>query len=69
MKITDLTRGQLAVLKIGYYDGILRYAEHRGISYGEARNIDRIIPDEEIMHFYAGETLAPADFAAVPAAA
>lgn len=68
MTITDLTRGQLAALKARYYAGILEYAEHRGITDREVRDIDGIIPDEEIMHFYGGADFAPDELAA-PAAA
>ena len=47
MKLTDLTKGQLAELKIRFLDNLLMEKENRNISCGEMINIDDIIADDD----------------------
>ena len=47
MKLTDLTKGQLAELKIRFLDNLLMEKENRNISYGEMANIDEIVADDD----------------------
>lgn len=47
MEMKDLTKGQLAELKIKYLDELLMKEENRNISYGEMANIDEIIADDD----------------------
>lgn len=47
MELKDLTKGQLAELKIRFLDNLLMEKENRNISYGEMINIDDIIADDD----------------------
>ena len=47
MELKDLTKGQLAELKIKYLDELLMKEENRNISYGEMAFIDDIIADDD----------------------
>ena len=47
MEMKDLTKGQLAELKIKYLDELLMKEENRNISYGEMAFIDDIIADDD----------------------
>ena len=47
MELKDLTKGQLAELKIRFLDNLLMEKENRNISCGEMINIDDIIADDD----------------------
>lgn len=64
MNIKDLTKGQLAELKIKYLDELLMKKENRNISYGEMANIDEIIADddEDFINEFSGYSFVNDDF-------
>jgi len=47
MRLKDLTKGQLAELKVRFLDEELMEKENRNISYGEIANIDEIVADDD----------------------
>ena len=64
MEMKDLTKGQLAELKIKYLDGLLKKKENRNISYGEMAFIDDIIADddEDFINEFSGYSFVNDDF-------
>lgn len=64
MEMKDLTKGQLAELKIKYLDELLMKEENRNISYGEMANIDEIIADddEDFINEFSGYSFVNDDF-------
>ena len=64
MEMKDLTKGQLAELKIKYLDGLLTKKENRNISYGEMAFIDDIIADddEDFINEFSGYSFVNDDF-------
>lgn len=64
MEMKDLTKGQLAELKIKYLDELLMKEENRNISYGEMAFIDDIIADddEDFINEFSGYSFVNDDF-------
>lgn len=64
MEMKDLTKGQLAELKIKYLDELLMKKENRNISYGEMAFIDDIIADddEDFINEFSGYSFVNDDF-------
>lgn len=64
MEMKDLTKGQLAELKIKYLDELLIKKENRNISYGEMAFIDDIIADddEDFINEFSGYSFVNDDF-------
>lgn len=64
MELKDLTKGQLAELKIKYLDELLMKKENRNISYGEMAFIDDIIADddEDFINEFSGYSFVNDDF-------
>ena len=64
MEMKDLTKGQLAELKIKYLDELLMKEENRNISYGEMAFIDDIIEDddEDFINEFSGYSFVNDDF-------
>ena len=64
MEMKDLTKGQLAELKIKYLDELLIKEENRNISYGEMAFIDDIIADddEDFINEFSGYSFVNDDF-------
>jgi len=62
MGVKDLTREQLAQLKVQYLDNLLMEKENRNISYGEIANIDDLVDDEIIYDLYGCYMFVDEDF-------
>jgi hypothetical protein len=62
MGVKDLTKEQLAQLKVQYLDNLLMEKENRNISYGEIANIDDLVDDEIIYDLYGCYMFVDEDF-------
>jgi hypothetical protein len=62
MGVKDLTKEQLAQLKVQYLDNLLMEKENRNISYGEIANIDDLVDDEIIYDLYSCYMFVEEDF-------
>lgn len=62
MSVKDLTKEQLAQLKVQYLDNLLMEKENRNISYGEIANIDDLVNDEIIYDLYSCYMFVEEDF-------
>ena len=57
MKVTELTREQLAELKRNYL-----IETRDGVSWGELADADELVPDALVFEVYAGTDFVPDDF-------
>ena len=62
MEVTELNREQMIELKTIWYDNYLYENEGRGLSYGEASDIDTFVSDDVIFEEYKNTTFSNDDF-------
>lgn len=62
MSVKDLTKEQLAQLKVQYLDNLLMETENRNISYGEIYNINEIVSNSIIYNLYSMYEFVEEDF-------
>lgn len=62
MKVKELSKEQLAELKVRYYDEYLEQVEGRNISYGEIADIHSLVSNRKIFKEYENTDFVEEDF-------